>query len=167
MTMLDELQKWPQFSTLPFQCESAAPTIKGWDLLPTLRDLLWPKECGSRDSVPVLTLGLWGFVHLQPLLDTCLCHENKPRLACWIMTTRGRELVLPLTDTQPLATWLRPSWTSQTTETGSDPQASPGDITWAQLRSANLQADSRLKSKNECLLLYAAEVVWLHYCGHS
>ena len=71
MTVLGELQKWPLFSTLPFQCEFAALTIKGWNLLPTLCDLLWPKQCGTWESVPILSLGLRGVVHSHSLLDSC------------------------------------------------------------------------------------------------
>lgn len=49
MVML-ELQTWSYFSILPFQCECVAPTIKmGLCFLPTLCDLLGPKQCGRCD----------------------------------------------------------------------------------------------------------------------
>lgn len=44
-------------------------------------DLLWPKECGASDSVPVLCLGLTGSWTLPLLLEPAYMHEmNKPQL---------------------------------------------------------------------------------------
>lgn len=152
MTMLGELQKWPLFSTLPFHCEFAALTTKGWNLLRTLCDLLWPKQCGTWESVPILSLGLQGVVHSHSLLDSCPWHENKPRLACWRMTELAGESWCSSWQTanHQLCGWGHPR-PSKPQTICLDARASPGEISWAWIRSANPQAEPRLMSKNECL----------------
>lgn len=60
------------------QCNFAAPPIKRWNLfLYPLNDLLWPRECGRSDVVPVSK----GVHASAALLGPC--HVNKPKLACW------------------------------------------------------------------------------------
>lgn len=88
MTVGDRLKKWPQSSTPPCVhklCKPMAPPIKRWSLSPHLLsldrrgDLLWTKEGGKSDNVPVLSLCVYElhsftlfFILLPPLRKTSL-----------------------------------------------------------------------------------------------
>lgn len=64
------------FQPRPSKCGSY---IWAW-----LCDLFWPKGCSRRDALPVPSLGPRG---LAVLLELCHLLMNKPRPACWRMST--------------------------------------------------------------------------------
>lgn len=68
--------------------ESVSPHLKygaAWSLL-------WPKECGASDPVPVLSLASGSLAHfLHSLLEPCHCHKDRPRLLCWRMRDHMEE----------------------------------------------------------------------------